>query len=217
MQPTSAVKSFLAESALWTVSNALGVAVPVAATYVGLHLLMGLPLAAVSAAMSVVAVLTLTWGSWSSLIWARNPLLRGSMQMMTIIPGILLLLVAGLGFYVGWKFVPILVWVGLIATGVGTIAACFMLARQVGASAAADSPAGVLVGMGIFPLLATGGAGAVGFLWYVFVNNPLQTDWNSLFSFSFFFVTVLGVILVSSIVPAIATLVCRRLVAPSRP
>jgi hypothetical protein len=211
MQRTTPVKSFLTESALWTLSNALGVGVPVAAIYIFMHVLMGVPMAKVSMAMSAGALLTLTWGSWSSLVWSKNRLLRASMQMMTVIPGVLLLMLAGLGFYVGRG--SILFWLALLTTGAGTIAASFMLARNVGAMSVNDSPTSFLAGFGIFPVLATGGAGGVGYLWYLFVSNPLATDWRAMFSFSFFFVTTLGIVLISTVVPAVTTLVCRRLAA----
>ena len=214
MQRTTPIKSFLTESALWTLSNALGVGVPVAAVYVILHGLMDAPMTRVSLAMSAAALLTLTWGSWASLVWAKNRMLRASMQMMTVIPGILLLLFAGLGFYVGRG--SLLFWLALLTTGVGTIAASFMLARNVSMTAASDSPTNYLAGFGIFPMLATGAAGGVGYLWYVFVSNPLQTDWRSLFSFSFFFVTTLAIVLISTVVPAVTTVVCRRLAAPKQ-
>ncbi len=212
MQPTMPMKSFLSESALWTLANALGVAVPTAAAYVGLHVMLGYPMTRVSMAMSAIALLTLTWGSWSGLVWAKNRLLRASMQMMTVIPGILLLMLAGLGFYVGRG--SLLFWIALLGTGMGTVAASLMLARQVGATAASDSAAGLMSGLGIFPLLATGAGGTVGYLWYLFVSNPLQADWRSLFSFSFFFVTTLAIVLISTVVPAVTTVVCRRLASP---
>jgi hypothetical protein len=210
-QPTTPVKSFLTESALWTLSNTLGVAVPVAAIYVGLHVFLGVSMTKVSLAMSAGALLTLTWGSWASLVWAKNRMLRASMQMMTVIPGILLLLLAGLGFYIGRG--SILFWLALLSSGAGTVAASFMLARNVGALSVDDSPTGLLAGFGVFPMLATGAAGGVGYLWYVFVSNPLATDWRSMFSLSFFFVTTLAIVLISTVVPAVTTLVCRRLAA----
>lgn len=214
MQPTTPIKSFLTESALWTLANALGVAVPTAAVYVGLHVLLGLPMGRVSMAMSATALLTLTWGSWSGLVWAQNRMLRAAMQMMTVIPGIFLLVLSGMGFYIGrGSFV---FWIALFASGLGTVAASLMLARDIGATAASDSPAGYLTGLGIFPLLATGAGGVVAYLWYIFVSNPLHADWRSLFSFSFFFVTTLGIVLVSTIVPAVTTVVCRRLASPGQ-
>jgi hypothetical protein len=211
MQRTTPIKSFLTESALWTLSNALGVGVPVAAIYIGLHVFMGVSMAKVSLVMSAGALLTLTWGSWSSLVWAKNRMLRATMQMMTVIPGILLLLLAGLGFYVGRG--SLLFWVALLLAGAGTMAASFMLARNVGAMSVDDSSTGLLAGFGIFPLLATGGAGGIGYLWYLFVSNPLATDWRAMFSLSFFFVTTLGIVLISTVVPAVTTVVCRRLAA----
>ncbi|QDG53274.1 hypothetical protein FIV42_21760 [Persicimonas caeni] len=214
MYQKTPVKGFLKESALWTLSNALGVGVPVAAVYIGLHVLMGSPMTRVSMAMAATALLTLTWGSWSSLVWAKNRMLRASMQMMTVIPGILLLLLAGLGFYIGRG--SLLFWIALLANGAGTIAASFMLARTVGATAASDSPTGYLTGFGVFPLVATGAAGGVGYLWYLFVSNPLATDWRSLFSFSFFFVTTLAIVLISTVVPAVTTVICRQLAAPKQ-
>lgn len=211
MQQSSPVKGFLSESALWTLSNALCVGLPVAATYLALHVLAGAPMTRVSMAVSAVAILSLTWGSWSALVWTKNRLLRASMQVMTALPGVLLLAVAGFGFYIGRG--SMVFWIALLGCGVGTIATSLMLAGRVGAMSAADSAVGYLAGLGIFPLLATGGSGAVGYLWYLFVSNPLQTDWRTLFSFSFFFVTTLAIVLISTVIPAVTTLVCRRIAA----
>lgn len=212
MSRSAPVKSFLTESALWTLSNALGIAIPVGATYLGLHMLMDVPLTRVSLAMSAMALLTLTWGSWSSLVWAQNRMLRASMQIMTVLPGILLLVLAGLGFYIGKG--SFLFWLALLGTGVGTVSASFMLARSVGGMRTADSPSRYAIGIGLFPLLATAGAGVVGYLWYTFVSNPLHTDWRSVFSFAFFFVTTLSIVFISTIIPAVTTFICRRIQAP---
>lgn len=211
MQPTRSMKSFLRESALWTVANALGVLVPTTAVYVLLHIVLGVPMFRVSAAISATALLTLTWGSWSGLVWAQNRLLRASMQMMTVLPGLLLVGLAGVGIYVGQG--AMIIWLGLAMTGLGTIAASFMLARNIGATAVSMSPRRFLSGLGVFPIFATTGSGFVYFLWYSFLSNPFQSDWRAIFSLSFFFITTLSIVLVSTIIPALSTLLCRRLAA----
>jgi hypothetical protein len=212
MHQTTPMKNFVTESALWTLANALGVAVPTASAYVVLHLILGVPMMKVSLAMSATALLTLTWGSWSGLVWARNRMLRASMQIMTVLPGLLLLMLAGTGFYIGRG--SLLFWLALSTTGLGTVAASFMLARNIGATASSYSAKGYLTGLGVFPVVATLGGGSVFYLWYAFLSNPFYNDWRSIFSLSFFFVTTLSIVLVSTIIPALTTLLCRRLAAP---
>lgn len=211
MQPKRSMKSFMRESALWTVANALGVLVPTLACYVVLHSLLGMPMLRVSMVMSATALLTLTWGSWSGLVWAQNRLLRASMQMMTVLPGLLLIGFAATGVYVGQG--AIIFWLALGATGAGTIAASYMLAQNIGATTVSTSPKRFISGLAVFPIFATVGSGSVYFLWYSFLSNPFQSDWRAIFSLSFFFVTTLSIVLVSTIVPALSTLLCRRIAA----
>lgn len=211
MQPARSMKNFMRESALWTVANALGVLIPTTLAYVLMHGFLGLPMFKVSAVISATALLTLTWGSWSGLVWAQNRLLRASMQMMTVLPGLLLLGMAAAGFYVGQG--AFILWVGLAATGVGTVAASFMLARNVAMTAVCTSPRRFFSGLALFPLFATSGSGLVYLLWYSFVSSPFSSDWRAIFSLSFFFITTMAIVLVSTIIPAIATVVCRRIAA----
>ncbi|MFW5966756.1 MAG: hypothetical protein ACOCV2_04515 [Persicimonas sp.] len=211
MKRSSPIKTFLAESGFWTLSNAVCVLTPVAATYVALHMVLGAPMSKVSLAMSAVALLTLTWGSWASLIWSTHRLLRASMRLMTVLPGVLLIALAGFGFYIGKG--SILFWSALLTSGLGTVACSFMLAGRLSAKSSIKSAGGYLAGLGLFPLLSTVGAGGVAYLWYLFVSNPLQTDWRVLFSFSFFFVTTLAIVLITTVIPAVTTHLARGLVA----
>lgn len=205
------MKSFLRESALWTLANALGVLVPTGTVYILMHQVLGIPMFRVSAIVSVTALLTLTWGSWSGLVWAQNRLLRASMQMMTVLPGLLLLGLAGAGLWIGQG--AMIVWLGLALTGLGTVAASSMLAKNIGSTAVCQSPRRFLSGLALFPFFATAGSGFVYFLWYSFLSNPFHNDWRAIFSLSFFFITTLSAVLVSTIVPALSTLFCRRLAA----
>ena len=211
MQPARSMKSFLRESALWTLANALGVLVPTSTVYLLMHGLLGIPMFRVSVMISATALLTLTWGSWSGLVWAQNRLLRASMQMMTVLPGLLLLGLAGAGFWIGQG--AMIIWLGLGLTGLGTVAASSMLARNIGATAVCQSPRRFLSGLALFPFFATAGSGFVYFLWYTFLSNPFHSDWRAIFSLSFFFITTLSAVLVSTIIPALSTLFCRRIAA----
>lgn len=206
------MKNFVSESALWALANALGVGVPTLSAHVVCYHVLGMPVYKSGLIMAMAALLTLTWGSWSGLVWAKNRMLRAAMQMMTILPGLLLLVLSGAGFYVGRG--GLLIWLGLSAVGLGTVAASFMLARNIGATPASASGSKYALGLGVFPFLATLGGGGILYLWQLFVSGPVYDDWRMIFGLAFFFTSTLSIVLVSTIVPALVTVLCRQLAAP---
>ena len=210
----AALKDILVESGLWVLSNALCVAFPVSALYVILYVFLGMSLVKVTALMSVAAVVTATWGSWSSQIWTRNRVLRSAMRVVSLLPGIFLMVVAGFGVYL--NFSSVLIWIGLFATGAATIALAWMLGSRLARGRADSAYVGRATGILLFPLGATGMAGVVGYLWFNFFASRAELlDWGWLFNLSTYAVTTLAFVLVSTVVPASMSLLSRRLVAPS--
>lgn len=214
MDTRQTLKSFFVESALWNLSNLVCVGLPVALTYVVLHGWLDRPAPVALGMMAVVATLTSTWGSWASLVWTQNRVLRSAQRLLTLVPGLALIGLAGMAFYVGRG--GLLFKLVLLGGGVGTLAASAMLSRQISRIQVADTRLRFLMGMVVYPVLTTVAAGAVGYLWYVFVTNPLQTDWRFLLSFAFFAVSSLAAALVSTGIPATTSLVCRRLLDGGR-
>jgi hypothetical protein len=213
MSKREKIKDVLAESGLWVVSNALCVAFPVSAVYLILHVLLGMSLVKVTALMSVAAIVTATWGSWSAQIWTENRGLRASMRIVTALPGAVLLAVAGFGMY--FNLSNLLIWLGVGATGIVTMALAWMLSAEIVATKANETFVSRATGVLLFPLGATGMSGIVGYLWYNFFSTRTDLfDWGWLFDFGTYAVTTLAFVLISTVVPAAMSLVSRRLIAP---
>ncbi|MGM0557137.1 MAG: hypothetical protein ACQEVA_12210 [Myxococcota bacterium] len=213
MSKRDKIKGILAESGLWVLSNALCVAFPVSAVYLILHVLLGMSLVKVTALMTVVAIVTATWGSWSSQIWTRSRGLRASMRVVTMLPGALLLGIAGIGIYS--NFSGLLIWLGVGATGIVTVALAWMLSAEVFATKANETFVSRATGVLLFPLGTTAMSGVVGYLWYNFFTTRADFfDLGWLFNFGTYAVTTLAFVLVSTVVPAGMSLLSRRLIAP---
>jgi phage shock protein PspC (stress-responsive transcriptional regulator) len=213
MSKRAKIKDVLAESGLWVLSNAICVAFPVSAVYLILHVLLGMSLIKVTALMTVAAILTTTWGSWSAQIWTKNRGLRTSMRVLTALPGITLGVIGGLGLY--FNFASFLIWLALIATGIVTVALAFMLSAEIAATRANETNVSRATGVLLFPLGATAMSSIVGYLWYGFFSTRADLfDWGWLFNFGTYAVTTLAFVLISTVIPASMSLISRRLIAP---
>lgn len=212
MQPQRSIKSLLTESLLWVMASAVGVLVPTGTAHFIFHRLLEKPALQVSLILSATVLLSLTWGSWSGLVWAKNRLIRAGMRTMTLLPGLLLvffglaLVSTGRGSIISWAL--------LFSTGLSTLAVSFLLSHKVAVTPASTSGSRFFAGMGVFPFMATLGGGSVFYLWLSFLSNPIQRDWKAIFSIAFFFLTMLAMVLITTVIPALATVLCRQLVAP---
>lgn len=213
MSKRSKIKEIFVESGLWVLSNALCVAFPVSAVYLILYVVLGMSLVKVTALMTVVAILTATWGSWSSQIWTRNRGLRTGMRLATSLPGVALIGLGGVGLYVNIS--SALIWIALVATGVVTIALSWMLSSQIAQTRANQTYVSRATGILLFPLGATAMSSVVGYLWFNFFRSSADLfDLSWLFNLGTYAVTTLAFVLISTVIPAAMSLVSRRLIAP---
>lgn len=202
------ISTFVGELALWIVANTLCVVVPTAAVFfAGTHLL-GWGPGHLSFYLTATALVTLTWGSWGALIWTRNPALRTSMRLTTLLPGVLVFALGLFGLYVGvgaWY-----IWGGLIASSLGMVASSAGLNRVFATGGNPRRSLSLGLGLGVYPLATTTFGMAAGALWYIYVTNPHSGDWRSLISIATLLITVMAIALISTVIPAAVSAIFRR-------
>lgn len=202
------ISNFVGELALWVVANTLCVvAATTAVFFVGTGLL-GWGPGMLSFYLTATALVTLTWGSWGALIWTRNPALRTSMQLTTLLPGVLVFALGLFGLYVGvgaWY-----VWGGLLASSLGMVAASVGLNRAFATAGRPRRGIALGIGLGAYPLATTAFGLGAGALWYGYVTNPHSGDWRSLISIATLMVTVMAIALISTVIPAAVSSIFRR-------
>lgn len=168
----------------------------------------GMAMTVVSA--MIAAVMTLTWGSWGSLIWARRRAVRAGIESVTIVPGVLILALGFVGLYLGVG--KSYLWLSLIVPSAGTVAVALLLARQSNQLARQQSEGfgrwRHVLAWTLYPAIAFGAAGLVGYLWFSYVTRPVSADWRSLFNLASFMVSVLAMALVTTVIPAMASRLC---------
>ena len=120
-------KRILAEVTLWTLANALSLLVAGGLTYLTVRHFLDWSPAKTSTAVSFSLLLSLTWGSWASLVWTKTKALRRFQEVLTLVPGLILILLGGLGLYLG--FGKRVFWVLWMISGAGVVAAPLILLK----------------------------------------------------------------------------------------
>lgn len=199
---------FVTEILLWNAANVLCILLPTSAVYfVGRHMLEWGP-GFLSFYLTTTVLATLTWGSWAALVWTRSRALRGGMQAMTLLPGVLTMLAGCAGLWVG--FGAWWLWAGIIGAGAGTIATAVALVRFFRPLNREPSGSSYLFGFGVYPFVTTALALGVGALWYGFVTGSTFEDWRGLISIATLYVSVLASVLVSTVIPALTSSSLRK-------
>lgn len=202
------VSKFAGELALWVVANTLCVLVPTAVVFFVGTTILGWGPGYLSFYLPATALLALTWGSWGALIWTHNPALRTSMQLTTLLPGVLVFGLGLFGLYVGvgaWY-----VWAGLMASSFGMVAASVGLNRVFGTQGHPPRGLSLGLGLGIYPLATTAFGLGAGSLWYSYVTSPHGGDWRSLISVATLMITIMAIALISTVIPAAVSSIFRR-------
>ena len=200
--------SFLIEIAAWVIANVVCVVLPTTAVYfIGTDILDWGP-ARTSFYVTMIALATLTWGSWAALIWTKTRVLRVAMRGSSVLPGLITIAFGVVGGWVG--FGALYIWLMIIFSGAGMIVLSSTLSKTLGATAAPNQTIGLLAGGVGFPLLTTIVALGISGMWYQFVTNPFDGDWRSLISVATVMVSLLAMALVSTVVPAITSSFLQR-------
>jgi len=199
------LKALVAEGSIWMAANLICSAAALLVTYLAVTLTSG-GHAILATALTVAGVVLLTWGSWISLSWTRVRPLRAGMKGITLVPGLLLLTAAGVGFYVGLG--SLLYWIMLIASAVGTLAVTLLLWRFMPRTGARRTRGNLAVGFLLYPVATALGATVVGWAWYWFITDPMMTDWRNLLSMATVAITVLAAELTTTVIPAAFSMTC---------
>lgn len=207
------MKRLLTEIIAWIAANVVCSVAAVSAVF-GICTVLGFSQVRAGSFILLMAIVSLTWGSWAALTWTRSKPLRVWMRISTALPGLITLGVGGLGAYVNIGALP--AWIAIMLAGVGMMVVALILARQIGSGAIAQSRSGIAVSAFTFPIVSVALALGVGALWYQFVTGLGSADWRALFGVASILVTTLAMALASTIVPAVANLVSRSVAANLR-
>lgn len=199
---------FILELFLWNIANVLCIAIPTIATFFIGKEMLGWGPGYLSFYVTSAVLVTVTWGSWAGLVWTRNRAIRGGMLATTLIPGLLTIIGGVVGLWVG--FGAWFLWAGLIASGVGMIAAAVGLSRYFRPVQREPKLSSYVLGLGVYPLITTGVALGVAAMWYNFVTNPTSGDWRDIVSIATLYVTVIASALISTIIPAMISSSLRK-------
>jgi len=193
---------------LWTLANVISVSVAALLTYLTCKNILGWSAPKTASALSFSLLISLTWGTWASLVWTKTKALRRIQEVVILIPGVALILVGGFGFYVGIG--TRLLWMVWILAGAGVISIPLILLKlnhnKIGIHTF-SLPLGLLV----YPLLTAIASMFVWGLWYGYIMNRLPVDWRSLISIATVFVSVISVALTTTIIPSLISTSLRRL------
>jgi hypothetical protein len=203
---------FFVELTLWSIANLLCMGLATSAVYVVGSTVLNWNPATMSFFLPATALLTSTWGAWSSMVWARNRAVRVGMYVSAGIPGIALIATGGLGLWVG--FGAWFVWAGFILGGFAMIGATSALCRQFNPRTHSVPALSSLYGLLVHPIATLAASGGVAAVWYTFVSNP-SGGWRGLVSLSTLMATLLGVALITTVIPAATSTLCRKLALES--
>ncbi len=204
---------FFVELTLWGIANLLCMGLATTAVYlVGTNVLDWGP-AKLSFFLPLTAILSSSWGSWSSMVWARNRAIRGAMYASAAIPGVLMILSGGLGLWVG--FGAWFIWATFILGGLAMIGATSALCRQFNPRTHSVPALSSLYGLLVHPILTLATTGFVGAVWYNFVSNPIDGSWRDLISVATLMASLLAIALTTTVIPAATSTVCRKLALDS--
>ena len=201
------IKRVVKESALWMAANGATTGIALLATYLLVSMTTKGPVV-LTTLLGIAGLVSLTWGSWISLSWTRSLGLRAGMKGITLVPGLLLLTSAGVGFYVGVG--STLAWLVVILSAIGTLAVTVLLWRYMPRASAQTSKESLAMGFLFYPLATSLAASVIGWMWLYFISNPFNSDWRSLISMATVMVTVLAVELATTALPAGFSMVCSQ-------
>lgn len=162
--------------------------------------------------VTTASLLSLTWGSWASMLWSDHPVALIPIRGTTLAPGIAMLAVGVGGLYVGlagWW-----VWAIVTASAIGTIAiAVLMWPPRIRTSGFEPGLSRYLVGFTVFPVVTSVLAALVARLWYVYATSTsMGWDPRDWFDIATVFATVLAVELCTTALPAVVSRACRAVV-----
>ena len=203
---------FSVELTLWSIANLLCIGLATSAVYlVGTNFLDWGP-ASVGFFVPLTAIMTSTWGAWSSLVWARNRGVRAGMYVSASIPGIVLMIAgaAGMWFFLkGW-----LVWTGFIVGGLAMVGVTSALCRRFNPRSHSVPTLSNLYGLFVHPIVTLGATGSVAAVWYTFVSSS-GGGWRNLGSLSTLMASLLAFALITTVIPAATSTLCRKLALES--
>ena len=201
--------SFVGELGLWGAANVLCVGLALAILYGVGHVMLGWGAFKLSLLMALGAILTATWGSWATLVWTRSRGLRAVQQAMTLVPGVALVALGGAAFYFGLAGWPLALALG--GAGVGLGATSVTLAGGVLTQNVQPSRLQHLLGLTLFPLMATALSGVVMFIWMSFLPSPIWSGLKGMFTLSAMMTFVMASALISTVIPALCSRACQEL------
>ncbi len=201
--------SFVGELGLWGLANVLCLGAVLGTLYGVGGVLLGWNPFKLSLMMTLGALLTATWGSWATLIWTRNRGLRAVQQAMTMGPGVLMLALGGVLLYLGFGAWYIAALVG--AAGLGMSMVSVVLAGGVFTKNSEPNKLQYMLGVALFPLMATVLGGLVTFAWLSFLPNPFWHNLESFLSISTMMTFVMASTLISTVIPALCSRACQEL------
>ncbi len=206
----------LVELGLWGLINVASIGLAVLTTWVVCTNLLGWSPWRVAPLAYAAGVVSLTWGSWASLIWTRTRALRVVQQLMTMLPALATLAGAGALLYLSpgkW-----LVAAAFGGAGLGMLAASMVLHGGVFKKNAAPSRAQLAIGMAIFPALTTVVAGGVVALWFLLMGHLQDgSGWRAMISTAAVMGTTGAWALSSTVLPAATSRACQQVAALVRP
>lgn len=163
------------------------------------------------AATTVGALVSLTWGAWASLVWARQPVVRRLLELNVLMPGVLIIGLGAVLMYFGWG--GWIAWLALLGPALGSMATAMIMTRQGQMQAQASAPYSYLAAFVLFPLLTLPAAGLIAWLWLGFVGRPSGCGLRHLLNLSTLMVSALGLSLVTTVIPSAASRACREIAA----
>ncbi len=198
-------KRILAEVTLWTLANALSLLVAGGLTYLTVRHFLDWSPSSTSVAVSAALLLSLTWGSWASLVWTKTKALRRIQEVLTLVPGLLLVLIGGLGIYsgIGGR----LFWGLWMLSGAGVIGAPLVLLK-LNHNKIGTRKYSIPLGLIAYPLLTTILSLLIWSLWYVNIRD--LENWRALLQMATLVTTITGVALTTTIIPSIISTSLRR-------
>lgn len=203
---------FVSELVLWNVANVVCMVLPAAVTYyIGTNVLEWSTItgaARLSFLVTLALLVSVTWGSWAGLVWTRNRAIRVGMRAMTLFPGAMMMVGGGIGLWVG--FGAWYIWGGLLAAGAGMGVVSTALSRYFRPASREPKLSSYLLGLALYPTVATAISLAIGAAWYNFVTNPASGDWREMFSIATLYTSVLAAALTTTIIPAVLSSTFRR-------
>lgn len=204
------------ELLLWVLASILSCCAAVGGAYAAATL-GGWSLSLEGFAVFAAALLSLTWGSWASLVWTENRAVRFAIKAVTLVPGLLLLGGGILGYYLipGRWFV----WTGLFLMSASTLTAAITLSSD-RLMRMKNTPGSTkyLFGFFVFPVLTTLAAAGVAYLAITFITQDFSSfcrpsSWRSLFKLSTFMLTSMSTVLITTLLPAAISRACRQIAA----